>query len=354
MAPFGPSACSCFPLAPLPHTHEHLSRLPRPPPQTSKTNQQTKQTTKLGTVEWDVLRLISPLEWAGLLLRRLIGLPYRRLQWPAHGIVPADVRYEPEAVDLPLNGLYRVVLLLFLIGIQLCGSATWYHVFLLSIGCLPGATLDSLQARMYLGQSWMKVFFVESDVASLNAAAFYLLLVLQVYTLTAMLTYGSLLVSVGPFSARRSIAAPAGGKVSWRPLHVVISSPAVRAEMEMVVTGCISHTSKTRISLLGDTTCSVCQCHRKGPQRWATDRSMGGAARIGLLLFRLDVWAPPLHAAGGGRITVQVPFIRGVRSPGNGGRAIAGHAGCEAQRKSGRAVQCAIAQMRLHGRNCPV
>jgi len=177
---------------------------------------------------------MSPLEWAGLLLRQLIGLPYKHIQWPAHGIVPADVRYEPEAVDLPLNGLYRVVLLLFLIGVQLCGTATWYHVMLLSMDWLPGMTLDSLQAQMYFGQSWMKLFFLETDIASLNAAAFYLLLILQVYTLTAMLTYGSLLLSVGPFSARRSKAAPAGGKVSWRPLYEVISSPVVRAEMQML------------------------------------------------------------------------------------------------------------------------
>jgi len=99
---------------------------------------------------------------------------------------------------------------------------------------LPGMTLDSLQAQMYFGQSWMKLFFLETDIASLNAAAFYLLLILQVYTLTAMLTYGSLLLSVGPFSARRSKAAPAGGKVSWRPLYEVISSPVVRAEMQML------------------------------------------------------------------------------------------------------------------------
>lgn len=124
-----------------------------------------------------------------------------------------QVRYEPEAMELPLNRVYRAVLLVFLVAIQLCGTATWYHVFLLAMGWLPGQTVQSLQARMYFGQSWFKFLFNESDVDSLNAAAFYLLLILQVYTLTALLTFGSLLLS-----ATRAPVTPAGGEATRQAL----------------------------------------------------------------------------------------------------------------------------------------
>lgn len=58
-----------------------------------------------GEVEWDILRLISPLEWLGLAVRRLSHAVVRRWQWPVHGMVPSDVSGSNANKCLSVGGL---------------------------------------------------------------------------------------------------------------------------------------------------------------------------------------------------------------------------------------------------------